>query len=210
MTRLQNDERGFTISELVVTIFLVAIVTTTLLQVALSGTRGSDTTRSVTEVAQEARLGLNRMVRDTREAMLIEDATATAYTVKIDFDASGTYQNPNPAGDYEVLTFAWSDAENEITLNGELLVDGAHEIAGENVFGYSSNFLSYDWDADGITTPAELDDAPLHGITGVGNNNDTLDYPELNFVSGVTYAFRVRHGGYSERFYSEAQLRNRR
>jgi prepilin-type N-terminal cleavage/methylation domain-containing protein len=210
MTRVPSDERGFTLAELLVSIFLVAIVTTTLLQVALSGTRGSETARSVTEVAQEARLGLNRMVRDTREAMLIDDASATGYTVKIDFDSSGTYQNPNPAGDFEILTFAWDNSDKEITLNGELLVDGVHQITGKDVFSYSSNFLSYDWNADGVTTPAELDDAPLHGITGVGNNNDTLDYPELNFISGVAYAFRVQQEGYSERFYSGAQLRNRR
>lgn len=210
MTNLRDDQRGYSLVELLVTIFLISIVTTTLLQVALSGTRGSDTAQSVTEVAQEARLGLNRMVRDTREAMLIENATATGYTIKIDFDSSGTYQNPNPAGDFEVLTYAWSNADKRITLNNELLVDGLHEIAGKDVFSYSSNFLAYDWNADGVTTPGELDDAPLHGITGVGNNNDTLDYPELNFISGVEYAFRVTQDGYSERFFSEAQLRNRR
>lgn len=210
MTAHKTPETGFTLIELLVTFFILSIITTVFMQVAFSGTRGSDTARSVARVTQEARLGLNRMIRDTREATLIEDADAEGYTVKIDFDSNGTYENPNSAGDFEVLTYAYDGGANQITLNGELLVNGAREIAGEDMFSYGSNFLTYDWDADGVTTAAELDEAPTHGVTGVGNNNGTLDYPELAYVSDVIFNFRVLLDGHSERFYGGAQLRNRR
>ena len=206
----RSNESGFTLIEMLITFFILSILTTVFMQAAFSGTRGSDTARSVARVTQEARLGLNRMIRDTREATLIEDADANGYTVKIDFDSSGTYDNPNSAGDIEVLTYAYDSAEGQITLNGELLVNGAREIAGLDMFSYGSNFLTYDWDADGVVTAAELDDAPTHGVTGVGNNNDTLDYPELSYVSDVIFNFRVVLDDHSERFYGGAQLRNRR
>jgi prepilin-type N-terminal cleavage/methylation domain-containing protein len=206
----RSNESGFTLIEMLITFFILSIVTTVFMQAAFSGTRGSDTARSVTRVTQEARLGLNRMIRDTREATLIEDADADGYTVKIDFDSNGTYENPNSAGDTEILTYEFNSSDRQITLNGELLVNGAREIAGKDMFGYSSNFLTYDWNADGVTTVAELDDAPIHGVTGVGNNNDTLDYPELSFVSNVLFNFRVVLDDHTERFYGGAQLRNRR
>lgn len=206
----RTSESGFTLVELLVTFFILSIITSVFMQVAFSGTRGSDTARSVARVSQEARLGLNRMVRDTREATLIEDADAQGYTVKIDFDSNGVYDNPNTAGDFEVLSYRYDVSGRQITLNGELLVNGAREIAGEDMFSYQSNFLTYDWDADGVTTAAELDDAPTHGVTGVGNNNDILDYPELSYVSDVIFNFRVQLDGYSERFFGGAQLRNRR
>ena len=206
----RSNESGFTLIEMLITFFILSIITTVFMQAAFSGIRGSDTARSVTRVTQEARLGLNRMIRDTREATLLEDADADGYTVKIDFDSNGSYDNPNSAGDTEVLTYAYDSGSDQITLNGELLVNGAREIVSKDMFSYSSNFLTYDWNADGVTTVAELDDAPIHGVTGVGNNNDTLDYPELSFVSNVLFNFRVVLDDHSERFYGGAQLRNRR
>ena len=206
----RSSEAGFTLIEMLITFFILSLITTVFMQAAFSGTRGSDTARSVARVTQEARLGLNRMVRDTREATLIEDADATGYTVKIDFDSNGVYNNPNSVGDYEVLTYEYVSADDQITLNGELLVNGAQEVAGKDMFTYASNFLTYDWNADGVTTATELDAAPTHGITGVGNNNGVLDYPELSYVSDVVFNFTVLLDGHSERFYGGAQLRNRR
>jgi|GEM_PF-1819825 len=210
MRTLKTTEAGFTLIEMLITFFILSLLTTVFMQAAFSGTRGADTTRSVARVSQEARLGLNRMVRDTREATLIEDADARGYTIKIDFDSNGSYQNPNSVGDFEVLTYEYHSADQQITLNDELLVDGAREVAGVDMFSYGSNFLTYDWNADGVTTAAELDAAPTYGVTGVGNNNGTLDYPELLLVSHVIFNFRIELDSFSERLYGEAQLRNRR
>jgi len=79
-------------------------------------------------------------------------------------------------------------------------------MTGEPIFSYTSNYLEYDTNpANGVTTPEELDDA-----VGVGNNNDTLDGVEINFISAVKFAFQVRDGGQVEQFRSQAQLRNQR
>ena len=197
-----------------VAIGLFAVVSTGFFSVMFSGVRGADTARSIVRLTEEARLGLNRIVRDTREADDLLSPTAISYEVRTDYDASGlaggTVYSPlctaNGELGYEDVTYAYNAVARTITLCGSTLVSGAEPITGEPIFSYTSNYLEYDTNpANGVTTPEELDDA-----VGVGNNNDTLDGVEINFISAVKFAFQVRDGGQVEQFRSQAQLRNRR
>lgn len=212
----KSSEGGYTLIELLVVITVLSVVMGSFYSVMMSQSRGSDAAQAVARQAQEARLGLNRLIRDTREATVLENASETAYTVKIDFDgidwnADGDpYDAVNSAGDAEVLTFAYDPAAKEITLNGETLVAGVEPDPGKPVFSYSSNVLAYDWDNDGVSTATELDKAPLHDVSGVGNNSGNLDGPELNHISNVSFRFRINVNGQSTDFSGEAQLRNRR
>ena len=86
------SENGFTLIETLVAITLFSVVSISFYSVMLSGSRGADTTRSVVRVAEEARFGLNRMVRDTREAQVMAEADEDSYRVQIDFDEDGTIQ----------------------------------------------------------------------------------------------------------------------
>jgi type II secretory pathway pseudopilin PulG len=211
-----GSEDGYTLIELLVATVLLMVVTGAFFQVLMSGLRGSQTARSVSSISQEARLGLNRMIRDTREAVLIEGpsdtqpATDQSYRIKLDFNGDELYQNPNAAGDYEIETFAYVPADKVITLNGETLVSGVEAVPGKDVFSYSSNALAYDWGNDGVTSAADLDEAPSHGITDVGNANGELDDPELSFISDVSFALRLTDGDRWTNYYGQAQLRNRR
>lgn len=212
-----NDERGLTLVEILVTISILAVVTSGFYMVMLSGTESSQTTRSLAQVGEEARLGFNRILRDTRQADTITDNTASAYTIRVDYNDDGLYQTPNAQGDYEILTYAFDQASGRITISAtgagtQTLMDGVEQVPGEDVFSYSSNRLEYDWNGDGVTTLAELEDAGSFGVT--------LTAAEIqSFISSVNYAVRIRDDSCTEVgadrcgrtiFYGQAQLRNRR
>jgi prepilin-type N-terminal cleavage/methylation domain-containing protein len=215
-----RDERGFAMIELMVTIVLLAIVTTGAYMVLFSLNRASTTTRDVAGVSQEARLSLNRMVRDTRQGRSISvvdtnisDDGKVSYTVLVDFNQDNviTQPEPNAEGDYEALTYEFDRDAGTVTLNGEVLMRGAGCADPEcEVFEYSSSQMQYDWDKDGIVTTDELDDAgcPLHGNPSVGNCNNALDV-ELALISNVDFHFSIRMGDAIEAFANQAQLRNK-
>lgn len=221
--KVARQEGGFTLVEVLVTMTLFSVLAVGFYQVLISGNAGSRASRAVVQISQEARLGINRLIRDTREAGSFRCApptspcpTSTSYNVVVDFDGNGQYQNPpdNTKGFYEDLIFAYDAVGKRITINGDTLIGGVGQIPGKDVFSYASHRLEYDWNGDGITTWQELDDAPNHGIVGVGNNNRATttgpDVGELSLISYVTYSFRVSSGTRSSDFEARAQLRNRR
>lgn len=195
MKDVARDERGFTLVETLTAMLVFSLVATGFYSVMLSGVRSSDVAESVTRVSEEARLGFNRMVRDTRQGGYLASASNTSYTVKVDFDNDGDYD-----GSDETLTFAYDDGR--ITLNDVLLMDGIEPVSGKPVFSYSSNLLQYDWDGNGVTTRAELDAAASHGVTALGD--------PTAYLSSVSYALQVTSGDQSTTFFHEAQLRNKR
>ena len=206
--------------ELLVTIVLLAIVTTGAYMVLFSLNRSSTTARNVASVSQEARLSFNRMLRDTRQGRAIDsvdtnisDDGKVGYTVLVDFDGNNVISrpSPNPMGDYEALTYTFDRDAQTVTLNGEVLMRGA-ECADPTckVFSYSSSQMQYDWNKDGVVTTEELDAAgcPIHGNPSIGNCNNTLDV-ELSLISNVDFAFQIRSGDSTSEFFVQAQLRNK-
>ena len=203
-----RNERGFTMVEVLTAMAIFAVVSVSFYQVMFSVVRGSDDAQSVARVSEEARMGFNRMVRDTREGQELTAANPESFTVKVD------YENDNLGPQF--LTFE-KDGDR-ILLNDEVLMEGVDCLRPENggacqqdIFRYTSNRLEYDWNKDGITTWEELDESAdaSHGVVGVGNNDDVLN-DELAFVTDVTFAVDVSAGDASGRMYAEAQLRNRR
>jgi prepilin-type N-terminal cleavage/methylation domain-containing protein len=222
-SRPVRAEAGFTLVEVLVVISVLLIAGAAFYQVLFAVARGTRTAEDVARVTDEARLGFNRMVRDTREGEEIRSISTgdpQSFRVLVDFNADGTITpapNPNPSGDYEDLTYSFDSSTGQIRLNGELLMrdvqcipDASYDGGCRPVFDYASERLEYDWNLDGITMWQELDEASTHGIIGVGNNNGTLDGGEVPFVSSVVFNLRVTKGGASTAFYARAQLRNNR
>jgi len=213
-----RGQDGFTLIEVLVTMAIFSVVSVGFYQLLFATTRGSRTAESVARVSEEARLGLNRLVRDAREASDVLSPTTTSYRILVDFDGDGNMIGDavpsDPAGNYEDLTVTWSQGAKTISLsNGvttEVLMRGVDCVRKTDgtcqaMFTYSSSRLEYDTNGNGVTSATELDLAP-----SLGNGNGVLDAQELNFVDGITYSFKVEHGDSDEDFYAEAQMRNQR
>ena len=216
--RATRADDGFTLVELLVTVFLFSLASVAMYQILFNVAGGARTTESLARISDEARLGFNRMVRDTREGQEIIAYTESplSYTVAVDFDADGVITAApatNSAGDYEELTFSFDESARQIRLNGELLMSGVECVgscAANPVFDFASEDLSYDWYETGVTEWTDLDEASSHGVVGIGNGNDELDGAELPYVTSVSFNLRVVRGSSESTFYALAQLRNKR
>ena len=207
-----EEQDGFTLVELLVAAGLLSVITIGFFSVMLSGVRGADVTEAGVDVSAEARLGLNRMIRDVREAQSLElPITGSEFTIGVDFNRDGDVTD---AGEEE--TFAFDEDSDAITLSvgttTEVLVDGVAEVPGEEVFQYTSNFLEFDQNDDGIVTCAEVDTPPT-GKSG-GDRSGGCNEAELPFLTSVDFTFSVTSGSEeserSEEFFAQAQLRNLR
>ena len=216
---MRKDERGLTIVELLIAISIFSVVSASMYTLVFSLRRSSEQTRSIAQVSQEARRGLNRMVRDTREGDAIVaidndlSDNRASYTVQVDFDANNaiTTSGVNGSGDAEQLTYEFNRSAKTLTLNGEILMRGVDCLSTCVPFTYSSSRFQYDWNADGIVTWGELDEAgcAARGSFAVGNCDLTLNV-EMSEVGLVDYAFKVVDGTSTESFYAQAQMRNKR
>lgn len=216
----KQKQDGFTLIEILVVMFLLSIITTAFFQVLLSATEGSSTAGDIARVSEQARLGFNRMVRDTREADRVTNLSPTSFKVEIDFDGDGVIQ-PVPSaggelGSYETLTFSFVSGTISVTSGSttEVLVSGVscvrrNDGTCEDVFTYSSSRLEYDNNpTDGVASAAELNQLPP---AGVGENNlANWTSTEMSLVDRVTFALKVTEGTSSTDFHADAQLRNRR
>lgn len=224
------DEDGYTFVEVLVSLLLFSIVSIGFMQVMMSGARGTDVTRRNVRLSEEARLGLNRIVRDVREAgwVALPGTTATgvytSFTVKTDYDGNGAYANSaGPAGtaesNYEVVTYAYDAAAKTITVTAagfpsEVLIDGIEPAGTKPVFSFTSNRLEYDWNQDGVTTMLEVD----QNACSQGGYNLSLDSAcdgdlsdaELANLTNFALAVEVNEDGADTEYFAEAELRNRR
>ena len=230
-----RDDRGFTLVEVLVGLALFSLVAAGFMSVLFSVARATRTTTSSVRISEEARLGLNRLVRDTREAAWIELSSTDpavkhdSFTVKIDYDGDGAFTNPaagTATGNYEIVTYAYDPASGRITVTApglatETLARGVdcvrqHGVCKSDVFSFTSNRLEYDGALDGVydgvTTLREINAVacPPTSLTTLDNCNGVLVDKELANVTSVNVAVAVTSGGRTSNYYAEAQLRNRR
>jgi prepilin-type N-terminal cleavage/methylation domain-containing protein len=222
MTPSLRNDRGFTLVEVLVAVTLFSILSVGFYQVMFAGVDGAQTSRNVAQISEEARVGFNRMLRDTREAgghcfaggggtCGIATATDTSYSVEVDFDGDAVV-------DYdadEFLEFSFDavagtisvaslNADRSVRSGPEVLVAGVREIqptaSNPNpppVFSYSSNYLEYDHDpVDGVTTWEEIDDPPS-GVVGVGDGDDCLDQTGLCGEDNLRELFYISNISYA-------------
>ncbi len=232
MSAPERTQQGYTIVEVLVAVVVFGIVTTGLYQVLTAQAGVADRTRSISHIADEARLGFNRMVRDVREADAITwvGPSGNEFTIQVNYDGNAFYENPNSQGDDEILTYTYDPVADTITLcnatdhtgcnssNTEVLMSGVETIGSTPVFTFTSNNLDYDWgnDAggapDGVTSWREIDEASdpaTHNIVGVGNDNGVLDGAEFPFLTTLSLAIKQTDGERATDFNSRVQMRNK-
>jgi prepilin-type N-terminal cleavage/methylation domain-containing protein len=197
-----QNEHGFTLVETLVAMMLFSILSVGFYQVMFSGVRGGETTNDVARISEEARIGLNRMLRDTREAgghcfsgvsptCGLVTASPTSYSIEVDFDndrtvdyAANEYLRYSFDAAAQTITIASLDSAGAVLSGPEVLISGVTAIPGREVFDYSSNYLEYDWangnvvplagPADGVTGWREIDRPPA-GVNGIGDGDGVLD-----------------------------------
>jgi hypothetical protein len=182
----------------------------------MATSRGVKSSREYNDLNEEARVLLNRMSRELREARAIQAATNPAgstwnsaanasITFDVDFDGDGTIE-PD-ADDPERLTYTYDKAASRVTLqaSGE-----NYPILAANVSAFKLTYNSrlYQLDAapkDGIVTWQEID-AETSGA--YGNQNGVLDQ-ELDYIDSITIEFSVLTGSRRQDYRTQVDLRNR-
>jgi prepilin-type N-terminal cleavage/methylation domain-containing protein len=228
-------DAGFTLVELLVAITLFAMVSGVLMTTLTSTSKAVTVSKSTNGINEEARLTLNRIARELREARTVTavgftpcggsgqvacptgttGSVATSLTFDDDFNGNGAIDGG--ATDPETLTYCYDVANKRILLTPHLPAStdcadpDALPVLTTDVESFTLDFRSslyqYDANADGVTTWQELDNAVL--TAGVGNRNGTLDPFELRNIDSVSVSITVFKGQRRQTYRTQVNLRNR-
>lgn len=203
-------DRGVSLVEVLVGLGLFGMLSTVLLGFAMGTSQVTEDTRQLAGVNEEARLAMERLTRELRQADEVRSfqppATAgseTAFTFWTDFNGDSSDYS---ASDPEVLTYRWRpDGGGQLTLTAG---SNTQPVLAANVsafeVGLNSSLWEYDANHDGTTTWRELDVAG----SPVGDNTSTPTAPELSHVDQVTISMTVLDGAHAQTYRTQVDLRN--
>lgn len=222
--RVARDE-GFTLVELLITIFLFAILTTILMTTVLTAANNFKTVRQTTDLNEESRLVLNRISRELRQASRIitpvvnPDGPAfdpngdVAITFEVDFNRDKNIVE----ADGERLTYLYDRTNPDVSKRKRLLLKTTGltlPILASNVEAFKLSYTSSDWrcdsDSDGVVTWLEVESAPSPCPEAAGNSDSPplLDV-ELTSIDAVTIYLTVLTGSRRQEYRTRIDLRNR-
>ncbi|HET6816873.1 MAG TPA: prepilin-type N-terminal cleavage/methylation domain-containing protein [Mycobacteriales bacterium] len=236
--RLESQDRdaGFTLVEMLVSMLIFGLLSTAILTFTFSSARTVTSSNNYNDINEEARVVLNRMTRELREAKTIVSATNpyTVYaganpwafqpnadssvTFDTDFNGNGTIEPDAP--DPEEITYYYDRADRQLLLKA---AGQSVPVLAANVEGFSLAFNSriyrlgvYNLDSDLSASPsADADpgivdweelDADPLGV--YGNGNHTLDQ-ELQYIDSVTITLTMLKGSHQQKYTASVDLRNR-
>ena len=210
-----DRHRGFTLVETLVATGIFLTLTALLLTTAMTSVRTTRNSQIGNDLNEEARLVLNRMSRELREAIRVTDvdnpngsafnaSSDNSVTFEVDFNGNGVIE-PS-ADDPEVITYAYDYAAKQLLLkaSGEAIPILAANVSKFRL-SFTSRLYDYDADVDGVVTWEELD-SDATGI--VGNSNGVLDL-ELRQINSVTIEFTVLTGSRQQVYRTQVDLRNK-
>ena len=242
VARRSCSDAGFTLVEMLVSMVMLGMFGTIFMTTVIGADNSATATGTTHDLNEEARLALNRIAREMRQATAVSlvlnpdgpsyDASAvTAVTFTADFNGDGCIDGvaptptPTPAptcqpynaANPETLSYCWDPSAGVRqlylipgTLAGQSCqVAGALPILAGQVtafkLSYRSNQYLYDANGDGITTWLELDQAG----PPVGNQNGTLDQPELSNIDSVVVDISLSSNGrHAQSYTTQVDLRN--
>ena len=214
-----NDDAGFTIVEMVVAMVIMGIVASALSTTMVGSRETAETVRQVNNLNEEARLALNRIARELRQAREItavgQADPALSVTFGVDFNGSG--QIESNTADPERLTYTYDPAQRRILLSaadtsGTLVTQPilSGEVSSFSL-SYRSSLYALDCNANGVTTWQEVDAGCPSATPAVpprGNANGVLDAGELAFIDSVVLEFSVLDGDRKQDYRTQIDLRN--
>lgn len=205
-----DGEGGFSLAELMVAMTLFVLVSGLMFSVVMSGSRVVTTTRTYNDLNEEARVMINRMSRELREAKeiaaVVDPGTGDGHdgiTFNVDFNGDGTIQAD--AVDPETLIYQYDPVAKKVTLKAGGF---AYDVLATNVTRFRLDFSSsagyaYDTNADGTTTWEEIDQT-----VGVGDSDGVLDWAELQYIDSVTIRVTLFEGKHRQDYRTTIDLRN--
>lgn len=206
-------DAGVTLVEILVAIGLFAVLGSVLLGFALSTSRVTDDTRSMTQVSEETRLAMERLTRELRQASHVLDVRlpasptdSTALTFWTDFDGDGAQDLD--AADPEVLTYRWNPATKRLTLTANDASGTATTrpvlaaAVSSFVIDLRSSAWQYDANGNGTTSWQEIDQE-------AGDADGTPDAAELRYLDLVAVSLTASDGTHRQTYDTQVDLRNR-
>jgi type II secretory pathway pseudopilin PulG len=212
-----------TLTELLVSMTVFSILAVIVFATVLSANNTSKTNGQQNNLNEQARLVLNRITRELRQARSIDavaftGTTITSVTFEADFNGNGAIDDSTT--DPEVLTYCWDPPNHRIMLTGNESTPqpcdnpDALPVIASDVSSFTVTLTSDLWQydgscgtaADGVVTWQELDCASL--TQGVGNQNGQLDSIELRNIDGVSISTVVLRGSRQQSYQTKVNLRN--
>lgn len=200
------DDDGFTLIELLVAMTLFTMLGGIVLTFVLASTTSAQNAQSNTSLTDQARVSVNRMTRELRQARSVDAVYPSGVgdkglTVSIDFNGNGTIE-PS-AADAEQLTYclvgqslAMRAGASDCTAGGfEALTN---DVVSSFVVEYASSHAA---NGAGLRTWQQLDAA--------GNANGQLDTTELALIDTVRLTVVAAASGHVQNFQTTVDLRNR-
>jgi prepilin-type N-terminal cleavage/methylation domain-containing protein len=227
-----GGQRGFTLVELLVAAGLFLVLSTMLFSTVISGARQARNGREYNDLNEEARLLLNRMSRELREAQAISAVTNpgaavssagtalyptyyapaagnSSVTFDVDFNGNGTIEPT--AADPERLTYQYDRANRRVLLTaaGETL-----PVLAGNVEAFAMRYTSRVYQSDGsvnVTKDGTVNWEELDAdtVNAGGNQNHVLDGQELTRIDSITIEVTVLKGARQQTYRTQVDLRNR-
>lgn len=226
LQKLKRDESGYTIMEMMVVVLILGILLGAFYAFLFGGERAAREGRGWLEMNQTARLGMERLSRELREAdQILSVDGSRKITFQADFDASGTFVDgvyqPDISPD-EKVTYEYLSGDSTITVVSEE-PPAAPAILASNITAFSFRYYGSDprldcavgdpptftgtCTPDGIVTWQEIDRSPTYGLFGYGDDNGLLDF-ERPYVSSVVIQFSLTVGARTHSYRSAVELRN--
>ena len=234
----RRTDAGFTLVEMLVATVLVTLLGGSVMTMVLATRTSTVNSTSQQDLNEEARLGLNRMARELRQATAITNVlnpdgasysptAVTAVTFTADFNGDGCIDGVAPGGSTtgctandpnnpETLTYCWDPTATvrELfliagTMSGSSCnVSGAQPILAGQVSAFKLSYRSNLY----------LYDANNDGITTwseldaagapVGNSNGQLDSVELPEIDTVVIDLTAQSGSHVQTYTTQVDLRN--
>lgn len=216
--RLRRGDAGATLVEMLVAMVLFSVLGSVLMASFLASKTATQSARETHDLNEEARVALNRISRELRQASAITGVSApdgkTSVTFEVDFNGNGTI---DPSGaDPEVLTYTFDGSRILLTANDTTGTPVTQPILSGKVSQFELDYFSSDYrrdcstPKDGKSNWRELD-AYTTTCAARGSSGHTagaLDATELAEIDIVTLRVRVLEGNRAQDYRTQIDMRN--
>lgn len=230
----QVSEEGFSLVELLVAITLFSVLGGTLMATVLASKSSVAASRETHDLNEEARVVLNRMSRELRQAKEItavsapvtingtpRQSGAVSVTFSVDFDGNGVIDAS--AVDPEVLTYKWDGSKILLIANDTSGTPVESPVLSGKVSNFALDYFSSDYrrdcsPIDGKTNWRELDaylttrnsSGVCDGRPTTGHTPGVIDGTEIPDLDSVTISLTVLEGARRQDYHTQVDLRNYR